>query len=681
MIVKKRRSFFVVSAPVACTALLVFAVGCASTPPPIGDPYFAKVESKANVYAKQGQAGVLKIAVMPFKASTELIGSSVSDMVVTELLRTQKYSLVERGQMSKVLSETELAMAGLSETKAVEAAKMLGAEAVVIGTVDEYGMQAKGGDTYAVVGLSIRLISCATGKIIWSADLAKIADDDDTPLATHARNVVHELVSGLYQNLTGQAGTLPPSAPSGVNVSEMGLREAVVQWTKPDYPAKYRIERSISQDGPFVAVGEANATDGRFVDSGPALKDSTVYYYRIVGVGKTGTTSDPSEVVETMTAPPPDPPGGVTVRAPSSRCVEVAWTPPRSDGLAKYRIERAVAGSSDWKQIGTAATTTFKDGGVKGCDLADSTVYRYRVIAENRVGAVGAPSQEAEVKTLPPPAVVSGFSAASRGIRCVPISWSASAEGDVEGYEIERAEVGGGFSPIETLKGRGATKFTDGGEEPGDLPDLHKYRYRIRSFNNVGAYSDWSEASATTKPKPTTPSGFSATKDEPGKITLAWAKNPEPDIAEYRVEVQSMGGMFWKSVAKTGECRAVEAGLKPGEERVYRLMAVGPKDHQSEWSVAVQGRARPLPDPPTGLSAVRAEGGFKISFKPPRDGMTAFKVYRKKFLGKDFMKSVKSPEANVEAPPAGETADYVVTAVDECGLESEPSDKVTVQGQ
>ena len=61
--------------------------------------------------------------------------------------------------------------------------------------------------------------------------------------------------------------------------------------------------------------------------------------------------------------------------------------------------------------------------------------------------------------------------------------------------------------------------------------------------------------------------------------------------------------------------------------------------------------------------------------------MTAFKVYRKKFLGKDFMKSVKSPEANVEAPPAGETADYVVTAVDECGLESEPSDKVTVQGQ
>ena len=133
--------------PVLAAVAAALVLGCASSSGRIGDPYFASVKSKANVYARQSQAGILKIAVMPFKASTELIGSSVSDMVVTELLRTQKYQLVERGQMSKVLGEAELAMAGLSEAKAVEAAKMLGAEAVVIGTVDEYGTQAKGGDT------------------------------------------------------------------------------------------------------------------------------------------------------------------------------------------------------------------------------------------------------------------------------------------------------------------------------------------------------------------------------------------------------------------------------------------------------------------------------------------------------------------------------------------------------
>ena len=165
------------------------------------DPYFAGVRSEANVYVPAAQDGVLKIAVMPLKAATELIGSSVSDMVVTELLRTKKYQLVERGRMGQVLGETELAMSGLSDAQAVETARMLGAEAVVIGTVDEYGQQARSGDTYAVVGLAIRLIDCSNGEILWSADLAKMASGKNTPLPQHARAVVHELVAGLYQEL------------------------------------------------------------------------------------------------------------------------------------------------------------------------------------------------------------------------------------------------------------------------------------------------------------------------------------------------------------------------------------------------------------------------------------------------------------------------------------------------
>ncbi len=664
-------------ATVLVCAAMALVAGCVTNKVLIGDPYFAAVKSKANVYARQAQSGVVKIAVMPFKASTELIGSSVSDMVVTELLRTQKYQLVERGQMSKVLSETELAMAGLSEAKAVEAAKMLGAESVVIGTVDEYGQQAKGGDTYAVVGLAIRLIDCSNGKIVWSTDLAKIAKDDDIPLPNHARDVVHELVSGLYQNLTGQEGTLPPPAPTGVTVSDMGLREATVKWTVPSFPAKYRIERAKDEQGPFASVGEVNASAGKFVDKS-GLKDATTYYYRVRGLGKSGTPSDPSAVVETMTAPPPDAPPSVTATPLSSRCIRVSWQPPRSEGVASYRVERAPAGSEAWKTVAEQPSTVFVDGGKKGCDLSDSTKYRYRVFAVNKVGAVSAASASAEAETPPPPAAVRDFSAASREIRCVPLAWRESEESDVEGYEIERAEQSGEFVPLTKIKKRAETKFLDGKSDPGNLPDLHSYRYRIRSFNGVGAFSAWSAAQATTKPKPTTPAGLATTRDEPGRVALSWTKNPEPDIAEYRVEVKSMGGLFWKSLATTRECRALEEGLKPGEERTYRVMAVGPKNHESEWSQATLGSARPLPPPPTGLSAVPAEGGYKVTFKLPRDGMTAFKVYRKKFLGSDFLASVKTPEALVPAPAAGETVDIVVTAVDECGLESEQSDKVTI---
>ena len=657
-------------------AFMALLTGCATEM--IGDPYFAGTKSKANVYAGSAQTKTLKIAVMPFKASTELIGSSVSDMVVTELLRTRKYSLVERSQMARVLSEAELALAGVSETKAVEVAKLMGAEAVVIGTVDEYGMQAKGGDTYAVVGLSIRLIDCSNGRILWSADLAKVADDDDLPLASHAREVVHELVSGLYQNMMKQIMNLPPAAPPGVSVSEMGLREATVRWDRPADPHQCRIERAASESGPYSVIGTVSAASGSYTDRG-GLADGAMYYYRLGFVNKAGVNGERSPTVETMTAPPPDSPSEVAASASSSRCVQLSWTAPKSDGVTGYRVERKSAGSETWKCVATPSTTSFRDGGVKGCDLADSSVYGYRVSAVNRVGAVGAPSAAVEVRTLPPPAAVTGFTAPSREIRCVPLSWSANAEPDVVGYELEFADGDSAYGPLETVGGRGTTKYLHGDDDPGDLPDEHRFRYRIRAFNSVGSHSAWSEAKAVTKPAPVVPAEVVATSDLPGRIRVTWQKNPEPDIAEYRVEARGTSGLFWHKLKVDG-CSAEETGLGPGEGRCFRIMAVGPKNHASAWSAETVGTARPLPPPPTTLAAEKTGADTRVTFVPPRDGMTGYRIYRKKFIGSDMIAEGKEPAFVLTSDQIGEKGiDVVVTALDECGLESEQSEKLTVK--
>ncbi len=335
----------------ACGAIVA---GCAST----GglNPYFASPKSQANVYVSPGRAKVSKIAILPFKGPTELIGAAVSDFVVTEMSRTQRYTLVERSQMASVLSETELAMAGLSAAKAVEAARMLGADGVVIGTVDEYTMQAKGGKTYAVAGVSIRLIDCTNGQIVWSSDLAKMAGSASIPLAAHGRAVVHEVVSGLYQNwarqknLSGystqsQAAPLapvvpqaPPARPTGLTVSDMGLREAVLNWDNSGVTAnRYRIERGGAEQGPFAAIAEVSPHSGSYKDS-KGLSDNTAYYYRIVPLGADGKSGEVSQVVESLTAPPPDPPQQLLARAPASRCVALTWQAPRSEGVTRYRI-------------------------------------------------------------------------------------------------------------------------------------------------------------------------------------------------------------------------------------------------------------------------------------------------------------------------------------------------------
>jgi hypothetical protein len=103
--------------------------------------------------------------------------------------------------MAAVLGETELALAGVSEAKAIEVGNMMGADGVILGTVDEYATVAHRGRTYPSVGISARLIECQTGKILWSVNLARRADDPRTTLAEHGRGVVHEMVAGLYRKL------------------------------------------------------------------------------------------------------------------------------------------------------------------------------------------------------------------------------------------------------------------------------------------------------------------------------------------------------------------------------------------------------------------------------------------------------------------------------------------------
>lgn len=177
-----------------CLALFIFS-GCAAPKEPA---YFESTPTRANVYIAPDAPAVKKVAVMPFKAPTALIGESVADLWVTEVLRSQRYEVVERSRLAQVLSETELAMAGLSAAKAAAAGAMAGADAVIIGTVDEYAAVAQRLRTVPVVGISARMVDCETGKIIWSVDHSKKGDADAT-LPQLARTVVHEMMSAVYK--------------------------------------------------------------------------------------------------------------------------------------------------------------------------------------------------------------------------------------------------------------------------------------------------------------------------------------------------------------------------------------------------------------------------------------------------------------------------------------------------
>lgn len=175
--------------------ITLLLAGCAT----VDESYFLNTDSKANVFVAPGMPQIKKIAIMPFKAPNELLGGSVADIFVTELLRTSRYDILERSRMAQVLSESELALAGVSAAKATEIGAMMGADAIVLGTVDEYSRVKHGWHDDALIGMTARMIDCKSGQVVWSVDLAKHADDKNTTLTEHTRTVAHEMVAALYR--------------------------------------------------------------------------------------------------------------------------------------------------------------------------------------------------------------------------------------------------------------------------------------------------------------------------------------------------------------------------------------------------------------------------------------------------------------------------------------------------
>ena len=706
------------------TALLALAApallaGCATG----GDEYFLTVDSKANVYVAPVPSSIHKVAIMPFKAPTELIGSSVSDLLVTEMLRAGRYELVERSQMAKVLSESELALAGLSVEKAVQVGNMVGADGVIIGTVDEYGTVAYRGRTLPVVALAVRLIECRTGKVMWSADLAKRAETADIALSGEARVVVHEMTAGLYQKWGVQeqvaaaepaieraadsapvpaaaaAPDVPPDRPPGFDLGDMGLREVSVTWSETAAGARrYRIERALAADGPFEAIAEVPAGAGEYRDAGTRLEplaDDTTYFYRLVALSDSGLESEPSEVRESMTAGPPEPPPSVAAEAPASRALRVTWAASPSVGIESYLVERAAADQPDrFVKVGETSKREFAEGGTAESPLADRTKYLYRITAVNRVGSMGPPSKPAEVTTRPPPAAVTGLAAGSGGVRCVPLSWAASPETDVVRYDLYRSDAADGeFTLLASIKGREKTTYLDGKKDPGDLPDDTTFHYRVRAVNAVTAEGENSEtASATTRAAPPAVTGVTATPDRPREVPVFWVASRDDKVVGYDIlraaegrdelaVVATVNGRGTVSWVDRGGAKGGGLGkLADGATYRYRVVAFNTARVGSLRSAQVEVRTKLAPAAPAGVSATtNVPKAVKLAWPANAEpDIKEYVVESRPAASTRFREVARgAPAEAAEAKLGdGERKVYRVKAVDQDGLESAWSDEV-----
>jgi curli biogenesis system outer membrane secretion channel CsgG len=199
----------------------------------------------------------LRVAVLDFEyANTGLTYSlwgyatpaqGVSDLLTNKLVENGQYTLIERSRIEEILFEQDLGQSGrISASTAAEVGRLLGADAVIIGSITRFNFEDNGGSVSilgfggggdsrgAVVELTARLVNTTTGEIIATATGSGSADRGGGRVSTPfgsvgggsrsddeiASDAAAEAVAELATQLTAAAPTLATAAASALPTVE-----------------------------------------------------------------------------------------------------------------------------------------------------------------------------------------------------------------------------------------------------------------------------------------------------------------------------------------------------------------------------------------------------------------------------------------------------------------------------
>ena len=119
---------------------------------------------------------ISKVAVMPFANLTrdEFAGQKLREILIAELLLTGVLDVVETGEVSRVLAQEKVEKpSSLNTGQIKKVGKALGVQAILVGTIEEYGEVRSGSLSAPLVTISLRMLDVESGSIVWSVNHSK----------------------------------------------------------------------------------------------------------------------------------------------------------------------------------------------------------------------------------------------------------------------------------------------------------------------------------------------------------------------------------------------------------------------------------------------------------------------------------------------------------------------------
>jgi curli biogenesis system outer membrane secretion channel CsgG len=161
------------------SAAPVFAQGSAA-------PTAAPTTSAAPATPRRPLGERKRIAVIPFDFGSIKhwwgnddwdIGRDMADLLKVELVNSGVYQVLERKMLDQILGEQAISQAGLVDPRSmVQVGRLMGVNAVIVGTVTQFGFDERTSDGFlglgrtrdlrAVVALNVRLVDPNTGEVL-----------------------------------------------------------------------------------------------------------------------------------------------------------------------------------------------------------------------------------------------------------------------------------------------------------------------------------------------------------------------------------------------------------------------------------------------------------------------------------------------------------------------------------
>ena len=136
-------------------------------------------------------------------------GVAVADALSTALMKLPQYELVERQRLKHMLRELGVSSGDLVDPKNLKHMRKLGnIEAIVLGSVMNYGWWHSGTSYGAGVNFNARLVDTWTGKVLWTASVQLDIE----------RAVPGQLLNQVCAELVGELETQmkPSGKPKGL---------------------------------------------------------------------------------------------------------------------------------------------------------------------------------------------------------------------------------------------------------------------------------------------------------------------------------------------------------------------------------------------------------------------------------------------------------------------------------